>query len=239
MTEKNLVFASASFHPNRKNLVFNKKEILSREEDYLFCLKQLYRVTPNNFEIYIVDNSLDDSNSLHNKELKLFLDSVNIFYTKKSADKNIKNIGVQELKQLFHLKQNIKFESYDKVCYLTARRFITNPYVFEKTEKLKKEALLSNPDFIYLDGEIVLSEKKGLFNDMFFSMKTETITEYIKFSKEQVDYMDENMVSSEQNLYNFITKRNIDYEYLEFLGFLRYDYYRKNKKQIKHNYHFV
>tara|TARA_X000001036_G_scaffold440079_1_gene494236 strand:+ start:2199 stop:2918 length:720 start_codon:yes stop_codon:yes gene_type:complete len=237
--ERNLIFASASIHPQRTNISFNKKEILRREEDYLFCLKQLYRVTPKNFDIYIVDNSLENSNSLYNEDLKLFLDKVNIFYTKKSTSKKIKNIGVQELKQLFYLEQAIDFKSYNKVCYLTARRFVTNPYVFEKTNKLSKEALLSNPDFIYLDGEIVLTEKKGMFNDMFFAMKTETIINFIKFSKKQVDYMDKNMVSSENNLYNFITEQNIDYDYLEFLGFLRYDYYRKNIGEIKHNYHFV
>ncbi len=239
MTEKNLVFASAAIHPQRTNLSFNKKEILKREEDYLFCLKQLYRVSPDNFEIFIVDNSLEDSNSLYNKELKSFLDQVNIFYIKKPKNEKIKNIGVQELKQLFYLQQNIDFNSYNKVCYLTARRFITNPYVFEKTESLNKDALISNPDFIYLDGEIVISEKTGLFNDMFFAMKVETILKYIEFSKQQIDYMDINMVSSEENLYNFITKEKIEYEYLNFLGFLRYDYYRKNKNGIKHNYHFV
>lgn len=239
MKEKNLIFASAAIHPQRKNLLFNKKEILQREEDYLFCLKQLYRVTPENFDIFIVDNSLEDSNSLFNKELKSFLDQLNIFYTKKPNDKKNTNIGVQELKQLFYLQQNIDFNSYNKVCYLTARRFITNPYVFEKTENLNKDALISNPDFIYLDGEIVISEKIGLFNDMFFAMKVETILKYIEFSKKNIDYMDINMVSSEKNLYNFITEEKIEYEYLDFLGFLRYDYYRKNRDGIKHNYHFV
>ena len=118
-------------------------------------------------------------------------------------------------------------------------RFITNPYVFERTENLNKDALLSNPDFTYLDGEIVPSEKIGMFNDMFFAMKLETIVKYIEFSKKQIDYMDKNMVSSENNLYNFISEENVEYEYLDFLGFLRYDYYRKNKDGIKHNYHFV
>ena len=67
MKERNLIFASASIHPQRTNISFNKKEILRREEDYLFCLKQLYRVTPKNFDIYIVDNSLENSNSLYNE----------------------------------------------------------------------------------------------------------------------------------------------------------------------------
>ena len=74
---------------------------------------------------------------------------------------------------------------------------------------------------------------------MFFSMKSETILQYIEYSKNQIENMEKNMVSSENNLYNFVTEKNIKYEYLEFLGFLRYDYYRKSKSEIKHNYHFV
>lgn len=239
MSPKNLVFASAALHPERSGILFNKKETLQREEDYLFCLRQLYRVVPKNFDIFIVDNSIENSNSLHSKELRLFLDQKNVLYTKKTNKQKIKNIGVSELRELFHLEQELDFNSYSKVCYLTSRRFITNPYVFEKTESLKKQALLSNPDFIYLDGEVSISEKKGMFNDMFFAMKSETILQYIEYSKYQIENMEKNMISSENNLYNFVTEKNIKYEYLEFLGFLRYDYYRKNVSEIKHKYHFV
>ena len=34
--KNNLVFASASFHPKRKFIGKNKKEIIEREKDYLF-----------------------------------------------------------------------------------------------------------------------------------------------------------------------------------------------------------
>ena len=36
-----------------------KKDILDREDEYLFCFKQLFRVIPENFEVYIVDNTID------------------------------------------------------------------------------------------------------------------------------------------------------------------------------------
>ena len=114
-----------------------------------------------------------------------------------------------------------------KIIYLTSRRFITNPYVFEKTEKLEKDALISNPDFIYLNGELVKSEKKGMYNDMFFAMKSKTMIDYVNFSKDRIDFLIEQMINSEVNLYDFIKKFDIEYEYIEFLGFLRYDYYKK------------
>ena len=114
------------------------------------------------------------------------------------------------------------------MCYLSSRRFITNPYVFERTNQLQKDALICNPDFIYLDGKVVVSEKEGMYNDM-FAMKTETVTKYIEFSKERLDYL-ENMINSESNLFNFINELEVEYEYLKFLGFLRYDYYKRREE---------
>tara|TARA_B100001741_G_C16528541_1_gene588351 strand:- start:941 stop:1660 length:720 start_codon:yes stop_codon:yes gene_type:complete len=237
--KKNLIFASASFHPKRKNIIKKKKDLLQREEDYLFCLKQLIRVVPNNFEIHIVDNTIKGSDSLFNSELRSFLKDLNVTYSFETNKKEVKNIGVGELKELFYLENILDFSKYSKICYLTSRRFITNPYVFEKTEQLKKEALLSNPDFIYLDGQVIPSEKKGMYNDMFFAMTSKTMQEYISFSKDRIDYLDDNLINSETNLYDFITKFNIPSEFLMFLGFFRYDYYRKNDKENKHKYHFV
>ena len=59
---------------------------------------------------------------------------------------------------------------------------------------------------------------------MFFSMKTKTMIDYIKFSKERLEYLDENMISTEINLYDFIQTKNISFEYIETIGFLRYIY---------------
>ena len=239
VSKKNLVFASASFHPKRKFLDKNKMGEIEREKDYLFCLKQLFRVIPSNFEIYIVDNTLKNSNSIVDEELRELLNKSNVIFTNNSGkNKNI-NIGAEELKELFHLEDILDFNDYSKICYLTSRRFITNPYVFEKTEKLEKDALISNPDFIYLNGELVESEKRGMYNDMFFAMQSTTMIDYINFSKERIDFLTDQMINSEVNLYDFIKKFDIEYEYLKFLGFLRYDYYKKNEKEIKHKYHFV
>tara|TARA_Y100000816_G_C26058186_1_gene555457 strand:- start:384 stop:1121 length:738 start_codon:yes stop_codon:yes gene_type:complete len=245
MTEKNLIFASASFHPTRKNVLFNKKEIHEREKEYFLCFEQLLRVVPDSFEIYIVDNSINDSSDLFDDNFKLLLDDLNIFYTKKGINKKITNIGVEELNQLIYLSEKINFENYSKICYFTSRRFVTNPYVFEKTEALKNDVLLSNPDFIYLDGHVTVSEKKGMYNDMFFAMQSNIMLDYINFSKQRLDYLEKNMINSESNLYDFVSEYNLSKEFLKFLGFLRYDYFtrrkhsRRLKNNLKYNYHFV
>lgn len=245
MAKKNLIFASASFHPTRKNVLFNKKAIYEREREYLFCFEQLLRVVPDSFEIYIVDNSIKDSSYLYDDNLKLLLDDFNIFYTGKGINKKITNIGSEELDQLIYLSEKINFDNYSKICYFTSRRFITNPYVFEKTEALKSDVLLSNPDFIYLDGRVEVSEKKGMYNDMFFAMQSNIMLDYINFTKTRLDYLEKNMINSESNLYDFVSENNLSIEFLKFLGFLRYDYWssrkysRRLKNNLKHIYHFV
>ena len=100
---KNLVFASAAFHPNRENIIYKKKDIIDREDEYLFCFKQLFRVIPENFEVYIVDNTIDNFNSIFNKELKELLENSNILFSKSINNPKVKNIGVAELKELFTL----------------------------------------------------------------------------------------------------------------------------------------
>jgi hypothetical protein len=245
MVQNNLIFASASFHPTRNNVLFKKKDLIKHEQEYLFCLEQLKRVVPENFEIYIVDNSIENSEDIISDNLRELLEGLNVIYTAESVNSKIKNIGVAELKELFHLESVLNFDKYSKICYFTSRRFITNPYVFEKTEQLEKEALLSNPDFVYLDGRVHKTEKNGMYNDMFFAMKSSTMKRYIEYSKNRIDHLEENMINSESNLYDFVTEFNISTEYIKFLGFFRYDYFsrrkygRIKKRSIKHNYHFV
>ena len=194
----------------------------------LECLHQI-------FEIYVVDNTISDASELYNKELVSLLSDMNILYNQKNKSIATRNIGVGELEELIHLSENCELNTYDKVYYFSARRFISNPYVFEKTQNLKEDALLSNPDFIYLNGEVVESEKSGMYNDMFFSMKSKTMQDYISFSKKRLDYLEKNMVNSETNLYDFITEFNISIEELPILGFFDMIITERKIKVIKIN----
>ena len=223
--KKNLIFASASFHPwNYQKYKFKKSEHKEREGIYALCFNQLKRVVPENFEVYIVENTINSKEEIYTEDLKNSLDRFNILFSKDQRGTQTDNIGVAELRQLFHLDQKIDFQLYEKVAFLTSRRIVTNPYVFEKTQELQKDALLCNPDYLYLSGKFEESEKKDMYSDMFFSMKTKTMIDYIKFSKERLEYLDENMISTEINLYDFIQTKNISFEYIETIGFLRYIY---------------
>ena len=112
------------------------------------------------------------------------------------------------------------------VSYLSGRRLIPNEYLFDRAESMKASALISNPDFIYLDGEIAAVEKREMFNDMFFTMTSHTFVKYASFFHENRTKLIELGIGSEQNLYNFIRQEKIDYEWINQLGLIR----RERKK---------
>ena len=56
--------------------------------------------------------------------------------------------------------------------------------------------------------------------------------EYVEYSKNNIIYNLQNGIGSEQNLYNFINERNIDYEWLKCLGLIRIDYKANNEIQL-------
>ena len=60
---------------------------------------------------------------------------------------------------------------------------------------------------------------------------------YAKYSMQQMDYNLENHVGSEYNLFDFVERNNIEYEWLDFLGLIRNDWQRNNNVLDISNYH--
>jgi len=193
----------------------------AREDEYLICLKQLKRVLPKSFDFIICENTIDDPQQIKNVELREFLAEEEVVATGSESNIGTSNKGMGELLQLKTALDETDIDNYENICYVTARRFYTCPYVFERTESLKKQALLSNPDFVFLDGRVLESYKGPLYNDMFFSMKTKSMVEYAQYSMDQLNTNLSNQIGSEYNLYNFVTKNNIDYEWVDWLGIIR------------------
>ena len=48
---KHLIFCSASFH-------ISSQPVIQRENEYYYCILQLLRVIPENYEIVICDNTI-------------------------------------------------------------------------------------------------------------------------------------------------------------------------------------
>jgi hypothetical protein len=223
---KNLIFCSACFHVSQyaNNL---------RENEYYYCLKQLLRMIPDNFDIVVCDNSIKSIDDIEDNNLKELLKKVKFLI----LDRNIgqKNIGMGELDELIYVSKNIDFKKYDKIVYFTLRKIITNPWIFEKINNMKKEALLSNPIFLHLKDNFNFSyspASPNLYNDMFFTLSNKLMIDYINYSEKLIKYNLKKSVGSEQNLFNFIKKNNINYEWLEYLGLIRIDYKANNEIQL-------
>lgn len=228
---KNLAIAFCSIKPEQyPTNVGNLREI-----EYLNCIKQLIRVLPKSFELIVVDNTIKTINDLKNEELSNLLQNLNF----KILGSNIgtKNKGMGELQMLNFVLETTNLSEYNVVTYITARRLFTCPYFFEKSENLKKDALLCNPDFVYLNGTFLETEKNNMFNDMIFSMKAEVMVKYSNYSMNQLELNLSQNVGSEQNLYNFVNNFKVDYEWSNWIGLIRHDWmldFNKNNIDLIH-----
>jgi len=209
----------------------------AREEEYLICLKQLKRVLPDSFDLLICENTINDPEEIRNDELREFLSEEEMCVTGSEGNIGTKNKGMGELLMLKTALGETDLDNYKNISYITARRFFTCPYVFERTERLEKQALLSNPDFAFLNGKFVESHKQGLYNDMFFSMNTSVMFDYANYAIEYMENSPSQSVGSEQLLYNFVDQKEVTYEWLEWLGMVRNDWERNRKVLDVNNFH--
>jgi hypothetical protein len=147
-------------------------------------------------------------------------------YSSLSRNLGSKNKGLGELDMLTQaLQQHSRvIERSETVSYFTGRRLMSNHFLLERTESLRKDALLSNPNFVGLDGQVVLaSVEQNLFNDMFFSMRTNVILAYSEYFQRLVASREPITIGSEQILFNYVRDNRIDYEWIHSLGLIRRD----------------
>tara|TARA_A100001015_G_scaffold317445_1_gene434445 strand:- start:1566 stop:2243 length:678 start_codon:yes stop_codon:yes gene_type:complete len=223
---KNLIFCSAAFHV--KQYPYN-----IRENEYYYCLKQLLKMIPENFDIVVCDNTIKSIENLENKNLKEILSKVKFLILNRNIGEN--NIGMGELDELIYTSENINFNDYNKIVYFTLRKIVTNPWIFEKVNAMNKNALLSNPPFLHIKSDMNFKESEStllLYNDMFFALSSELMLSYIEYSKQRIKYNLQYQIGSEQNLYKFINENKIEYDWLEYLGLIRIDYKANNELQL-------
>ena len=230
---KNLALGFCSIRP----LQLSKEVNDGREEEYLICIKQLKRVLPESFDLLICENTIDDPDQIKNKELRELLSESELCAVGSEANIGTKNKGMGELLMLKSALDETDLDNYKNVSYITARRFFTCPYVFERTETLEKQALLSNPDFAFLNGKFLESHKTGVYNDMFFSMETSVMVDYAEYAIKHMEVDLSQHLGSEQILYNFVKENKIEYEWLNWLGMIRNDWERNKKTLDVNNFH--
>ena len=208
----------------------------NREIEYQICYEQLLRVVPENFDVVYLDNTMDSPEDLSSNVNKL----KHILNNNKHLFRNNNlgaygNKGVGELEMLIAASHHYPFESYDKICYFSGRKIITCPYVFDKTNYLKKEALISNPPIFQIITGQEYPTNYELYNDMFFAMKSKTMMGYVEHTRNNLQNMVDNHIGSEQNLFQYINDNKISHEWLDSLGFIRNDWERVSRNSYSKN----
>jgi len=214
---KNLALAFCSLRPVQLSEQVND----AREKEYLISLSQLKRVLPNSFDMVICENTIDNPQQIKNDDLRTFFENSEMCSLGSEGNIGTKNKGMGELLMLKTALEQTDLDNYENIAYVTGRHFFTCPYVFEKIENLEKQALVSNPDFYFLNGNFIGSHKEGLYNDMFFSMKSSVMLGYADYAMSNLNSAISQHTSSEQLLFNYINQNDIEYEWLDWLGLVR------------------
>ena len=229
---KNLAIGFASIRPAQ----YSEEICNFREQEYFLCIRQILNILPESFDFILCENTIDDGSQLKNLNLRNLLDGVEICAMGSKSNIGQTNKGIGELLQLKTALDQTDIKKYENISYVTTRGFLTCPYVFEKTEQFKEQALLSNPDFIWLNGRVATATD-GLFNDQFFSMKSDVMKQYSDYSMDRLDALSSNHISSEINLFNFVKENNISYQKLKWLGRIRNDWSSNNNPFDGNNFH--
>jgi hypothetical protein len=214
--------------------ISSKRLLKQREQDYLQAIRQLKRLLVNkNWQIIFCENTIEDIKNLRKSKLWVELIDQEVLI----SDSNIGEInkGIGELQMMTHVVESYPdlISNVQTVSYFTGRRIMTNLYLIDKTQNMTSSALISNPDFLQIDGTFLTSEKLLMYNDMFFSMKPQTFFQYYEYVKSLLSKLAvSNSKGSEQLLYDFINENNIDFEFLPCLGLLRREIRIKRFKSI-------
>jgi len=213
---------------------YPKKKITERYTDYFAALNRLLQLRVDNFaEILICENTVGLRNNTK------LADLASKFPYSTSTNSGVKNKGIGELSMAVQAKKDFAslFQDAEKVIWMSGRHIPTSHVIFEEAFSFKEDALVSNPDFFYLDGSITETAKEGLINDMFFSMKKDYFFEYLEYFLRNAEEMENLKIGSEQLLFSFITSKDLNVRVLPTLGLLRREYKSRFKKLEKSVWH--
>ncbi len=230
-TEKNSVLLFfVSLEPGG----YSRRRIKNRYSDYFASLNRLIQLgVHESTQLIICENTVGIE-----KQHK-FWQLASQFPISESMNLGRENKGFGELSMARKAVEDFPdlFPQPGKVIWMSGRHIATTRTIFEESHKFSEDALISNPDFFYLDGTVVETEKNGYINDMFFCMKTGLFLEYLDFFNEISDTMKSNRFGSEQILSMFTNQKHSSTKMLAELGLLRREYKSFFWRFEKSNWH--
>jgi hypothetical protein len=213
--KSNLLIFFASIAPEG----ISKKRISERVLDYSRSLQLLSEYAQSlDLEIQVVENTLGGLQSW--VEHGLYQDSeINISFTGENS--GLSNKGLGELDMAIFVESLIDLAKYRKVIWFSGRHLLTTEASLKISISSSADLVVSNPDFYFLNGERIETEKKGLLNDMMFSMTSKVFLNYLSIYRESKREILVQNLGSEQILHDFVERTQPSVQWLTNLGVLR------------------
>jgi hypothetical protein len=228
--KKSLLLFFVSLEPNG----YSRRRIRARYADYFSSLRRL-------IQLGIVDSTqiIICENTVGIQQKHEFCNLANAFPISRSINLGLINKGIGELSMAVKAARDFPqlFENAEKVIWMSGRHIACTDGIFEEAKLYSEDVLISNPDFFFLNGLIVETEKNGYINDMFFSMKKPVFLQYLDFFTDNEHMMNENKLGSEQLLHSFVSQKNLTAKRLSTLGLLRREYTPILKRIEKSSWH--
>ena len=205
----------------------SKKRKFERIGDYSRSLEVMSTyASALNFDIHVVENTLGSMEKW--TEFGIYSDEKMVFNFL-LENSGVANKGIGELDMATHAISKIHVSNYQKVIWYSGRHILTSEGALKTCLTSPADVVASNPDFYFLDGEKVETEKNGLLNDMMFAMSSKIFLDYIsEFGTSRNDYIGLRL-GSEQILDQYVKERAPSLEWMQQLGVLR----RENETKFR------
>ena len=228
--KKPLLLFFVSLEPNG----YSRRRIRARYADYFSSLRRLIQlgIVESN-ELIICENTV----GMQRKHE--FCNLASQFPISRSNNLGLMNKGLGELSMAAIAAGDFPelFENAEKVIWMSGRHIVCSEEIFKEAKFYSEDVLISNPDFFFLNGLIVQTEKDGYINDMFFSMKKPVFLKYLDFFRDNEHLMNENKLGSEQILHAFVSQNKLTAKHLSTLGLLRREYTPLLRRIEKSSWH--
>ena len=201
----------------------SEKRTRERIKDYSRSLEIISRYAKKlNFDVHVVENTLGSLSNWISLDLHVEKDIAFSFFLENSGRTNK---GIGELDMAQYVLSQLDVAIYKKVIWFSGRHILTSEGILKLCLSTPAEIVVSNPDFYFIDGDVVETEKEGMFNDMMFAMSSNAFVEYISvYNSARANLIRKNL-GSEQHLYQFVTTNTYSIEWMIQIGVLR----RENK----------
>lgn len=221
--KRSVLLFFASVYPEG---ISNRRKI-ERIADYSRSLEIMSNyASALNFDIHVVENTLGSIQKW--TEFGIYSNE-KIFFNFLFENSGVANKGIGELDMASHALSKIDVLSYQKVIWFSGRHILTSEGALKTCLTSPADVVVSNPDFYFLDGEKVETEKNGLLNDMMFAMSSKIFMDYISvFGSSRNEFIGLRL-GSEQILYKYVKVKAPTLEWMQHLGVLR----RENKTKFR------